>query len=273
MPRYQTIIVKPDRELPGLTTITLNRPEKLNALNVQLHDELQDVCRRLDDDFAARVVMITGTGRAFSSGAELGSRRESAPINDIDRRARTSVGGKTSAMIEGLEQVTVAAVNGLAIGGAVVFLSCCDMRIAAESAWFSIPEVELDLPLTWQALPRLMRELGPARTKELVMACERFTAQQALQWGFLNHVYPDAEVIPQARKLAARLLSMDPLSLAMTKTACNAIQNTMVPIETTWSDREMMLLAYRQAALRLPGAQPAEAGSKKPAKKSTTDRR
>lgn len=266
MPRYQTITVKPDKQLPGLTTITLNRPEKLNALNVQLNDDLQDACRRLQDDYATRVVILTGAGRAFSAGAELGSRRESAPINDVDRRARASLGGKTSAMIEGLEQVTIAAVNGLAIGGAVVYLSCCDMRLAAESAWFSIPEVELDLPLTWQALPRLMRELGPARTKELVMACERFTAQQALQWGFLNHVYPDAEVMPEARKLAARLLSMDPLSLAMTKTACNAIQNTMVPIETTWSDRELMLLAYRQGALRArtpaEGAGPAARKSK-----------
>ena len=73
--------------------------------------------------------------------------------------------------------------NGLAIGGGVVLLSLCDLRLAAESAWFSIPEVELDLPLTWQALPRLMRELGPARTKELVMACERFTSEQAERVG------------------------------------------------------------------------------------------
>jgi enoyl-CoA hydratase/carnithine racemase len=95
-----------------------------------------------------------------------------------------------------------------------------------------------------------MRELGPARTKELVMACERFTAQQALDWGFVNHVHPDGDLIPEARKLAARLLSMDPLSLASTKAACKALANLMVPVEANWSDREMMLLAYRQAALR-----------------------
>ena len=193
---YTNITVERDAELDGLMTITLNRPDKLNALNVALHDELQDACAELQDDYATRVVILTGAGRAFSAGAQLGRRRETPPVNDIDRLARASLGGRTSAMIERLPQVTIGVVNGLAVGGAVVFLACCDMRLAAESAWFSIPEVELDLPLTWQALPRLMRELGPARTKELVMACERFTAQQAPRWGFVNHVHPDDELLP-----------------------------------------------------------------------------
>ena len=82
------------------------------------------------------------------------------------------------------------------------------------------------------------------------MACERFTAQQAAAWGFLNHVHPDEDLLPEARALAARLLSMDPLSLAMTVSACRALENTMVPKEVTWSDPELMLLAYRQTALR-----------------------
>jgi enoyl-CoA hydratase/carnithine racemase len=247
---YETIIVERDAELAGLTTITLNRPDKLNALSVQLHDELQDACRRLKDDFESRVVIVTGAGRAFSAGADLKSYREGEPLNDIDRRARASIGGRTSEMLEGLEQVTIGAVNGLAIGGAVVFLSCLDLRLASESAWFSIPEVELELPLTWQAIPRLMRELGPARTKELVMGCERFSSQQALAWGFVNHVYPDGQLMAEARKLAARLLSMDPLTLASTKSACAAVANTMAPVDTMWADREVMLLAYRQRALR-----------------------
>ena len=215
-----------------------------------MHDELQHLCAALETDHEIRVVLLTGAGRAFSAGAELGDRRATPPVNDIDRRARASLGGRTCEMLDRLPQVTIGVANGLAVGGAVVLLSCCDLRLAAESAWFSIPEVELDLPLTWQALPRLMRELGPARTKELTMACERFTAPQAAAWGFLNHVHPDDELLPAARALAARLLSMDPLSLAMTTSACRALENTMVPKEVTWSDPELMLLAYRQAALR-----------------------
>jgi enoyl-CoA hydratase/carnithine racemase len=102
------------------------------------------------------------------------------------------------------------------------------------------------MPLTWQAIPRLMRELGPARTKELVMACDRFTAQQAAEWGFVNHVYPDAQLVPEARALAAKLLSMDPLSLTLTKAACAAVANTMVSVDTSWADAELMLHTYRR---------------------------
>ena len=242
--------VKRDTELEGLVTITLDRPQKLNALDIAMHDELQAVLADLETDHAARVVILTGAGRAFSAGAELGSRRSAPPVNDIERRGRVHLGGRTCELIDRLPQVVIGAVNGLAVGGGVVLLSCCDLRVAAESAWFSIPEVELDLPLSWQALPRLMRELGPARTKELVMACERFTSAQALQWGFVNHVVPDDQVAAEARRLAERLLSMDPLVLAMTKSACAALENLMVPTEATWSDAELMLLAYRQAALR-----------------------
>lgn len=242
---FGTLQVERDRELPGLMTVTLSRPEKLNAINVTMQDELQQVCRDLLDDHETRVVILTGAGRAFSAGAELSSLREGAPANDLDRRLRVSAGGRTSAMLERLDQVTIGAINGLCIGGALVFASCMDLRVAAKSAWFSIPEVALDLPLTWQALPRLMRELGPARTKELVMTCDRFSSEDALRWGFLNRVVADTKVLAESRTLAAKLLSMDALTLTMTKGATNALARLMVPEEAVWSDADLMLLAYR----------------------------
>jgi len=242
---YETLLVERDQKLPGLMTISLNRPEKLNALSMQVHDDLQAVCHDLLDDHQTRVVILTGAGRAFSAGADLSSFRPGTPESDLDRRLRVSAGGRTSAAIERLDQVTICAINGFAIGGAVVFASCTDIRLAAKSAWFSIPEVDLDLPLTWNSLPRLMRELGPARTKELVMTCDRFSADDALRWGFVSHVYPDAKLMPEARKLAQKLLSKDPLSIQMTKSATNALARLIVPEEATWSDAELMLLAYR----------------------------
>jgi enoyl-CoA hydratase/carnithine racemase len=257
-PAFTTITVERDAALPGLVTVTLDRPAKLNALNVELHDDLQAACSALRDDHEARVVILTGAGRAFSAGADLASARRGQALNDIDRRA-----------LEDLPQVTIGAVNGLAVGGAVVLLACLDIRLAAKSAWFSIPEVELELPLTWNALPRLMRELGPARTKELVMACERFSAEDALRWGFVNHVYADRSLLPEARKLAGRLLSMDPLTLAMTKSATNALARLSVPEEATWSDPELMLLAYRQRALRAAGAPEAPRPPAQPRKSGT----
>jgi enoyl-CoA hydratase/carnithine racemase len=251
----QRLRVERDPELDGLVTITLARPEKLNALDHLLHEQLQAVLVELETDVTARVVVLTGEGRAFSAGAELGSRRPEPPVNDLDRIAIANLGGRTCELIDRLPQVTIASLNGLAVGGGVVLAISCDLRLAAESTWFSIPEVELGLPLTWQALPRLVRELGPARTKELVMACERFSAADAERWGMVNHVHPDAELAAATRALAARLLSMDPLTLSMTKRACDALASALVPAEVTWSDPELMLLAYRQAALRQRGAE------------------
>ncbi|MBI2767035.1 MAG: enoyl-CoA hydratase/isomerase family protein [Chloroflexi bacterium] len=249
----ETLTVTRDTALPGLVTVTLDRPEKLNAISFRMHSELQEVCRQLQDDPEARVVIFTGAGRAFSAGADLGSRNGAAgatplatPARDetpLAERLRASAGSRTSAALEGLDQVTIAAVNGLAIGGAVVFLACLDIRIAEQSAWFSIPEVDLDIPLTWNALPRLMRELGPARTKELVLMCDRFSAEDACRWGFVNRVVPDGESLTNAREMAARLLAKDPMSVALTKSECNALAAEMVPTAPSNHDRDYLILA------------------------------
>ena len=248
----ETLLVERSAELPGLVTITLNRPDKLNAINGAMHRDLQQACRDLQDDSEARVVILTGAGRAFSAGADLGTSNPAprATRTVLEERRQSGQGNRTSAAIEGLDQVTIAAVNGLAIGGAVVFLACVDIRLAAESAWFSIPEVDLDIPLTWNALPRLMRELGPARTKELVMTCDRFSAGDALRWGFLNHIVPDDELLSRAHDLAAKLLSKDPLALALTKSATNALASAMVPANVTYADREQLMLSRLATAER-----------------------
>lgn len=196
----ETVLVERDTELSGLVTLTLNRPEKLNAINAQMHADLQAACVELGRDASARVVILTGAGRAFSAGADLTPQPARTEDHILAARLRAGMGNRTCDLLEGLDQVTIAAINGLTIGGAVVFASCLDIRLAAASAWFSIPEVDLDIPLTWNALPRLMRELGPARTKELVLTCDRFSAEEALRWGFVNHVVPDDDLLPRARK-------------------------------------------------------------------------
>ena len=238
---FETLMVQPEG---ALMVVRFNRPERRNAINRQMHLEIQAVCRTLADDFETRVVIFRGEGGFFSSGADTSEWGESASSNELEVRHTSGIGSRTSAAIEGLDQITIAAVEGFAVGGAVVLTACCDLRVAGESAWFSIPEVDVEMPLTWGALPRLMRELGPARTKELVMTCDRFTSAQALQWGFVNHVYPDDQVVGQARKLADKLLGKDPLSLAMTKSTTTALARMMVPDQATHAEREQMLLAY-----------------------------
>ncbi|MDZ7728454.1 MAG: enoyl-CoA hydratase/isomerase family protein [Dehalococcoidia bacterium] len=245
----ETVLVERDADIAGLTTITLNRPDKLNALNGHLHADLQSVCRELEDDHETRVVILTGAGRAFSAGADLGtSRTGTVPlrrgiVDPLEERKAAGTGNRTCELLEGLDQVTIGAVNGLAIGGAVAILASVDFRIGAQSAWFSIPEVDLDIPLTWNALPRLVRELGPSRTKELVMFCDRFSAQDAERWGFLNRVVPDEDVMATARAYAQRLIAKDPFSVASTKTTVNALAELMVPSKGTHADRELLMLA------------------------------
>jgi enoyl-CoA hydratase/carnithine racemase len=246
-------VERPDAQ-PGLVIVRLDRPEKLNAINNDMHLDLQALCRELETDGSARVVIITGNGRAFSAGADLGNspnigegRRRAGGSRVVARdamaaRMASAQGNRTSAALENLPQVTIAAVNGLAVGGAVVFASCMDIRFAARSAWFSIPEVELDIPLTWNALPRLMREIGPARTKELVLMCERFSAEDAERWGFVNRITEDDEVMPAAIAAAERLLSMDPYSVAATKAATVALAQMMVPEQVTWSDPDVLMI-------------------------------
>jgi enoyl-CoA hydratase/carnithine racemase len=243
MSDYATIDIMRDGELDGLVTITLDRPDKLNAINLEMHDELQRACYELKYDASARVVILTGAGRAFSAGADLRSVAAEPPKSELEARLRVGAGNRTADALESLDQVTIAAVNGLAIGGAAVLAACCDIRLAAESAWFSIPEVDLNLPMTWNSIPRLMRELGPARTKELIMTCDRFSADDALRWGFVNHVYPDGELMNETRALARKLLAKDAMSLAIVKSTAAAAARQMIPLEATQADREALLLA------------------------------
>jgi enoyl-CoA hydratase/carnithine racemase len=247
---YTTISLKRDRKLPGLATLILSRPDKLNAVDFVMHEEIQRACAELRDDTDVRVVIVTGEGRAFSSGNDLKPAKRPRAKHALEARHRVAAGNRTAGAIASLPHVTIAAVNGLAVGGGVVIAASCDLRIAAESAWFSIPEVDLNLPMTWNSLPLLMRELGPARTKELVMTCDRFSSRDAERWGFVNHVYADDRLGAEARALAEKLLAKDPLSLTTTKAATSALANLMVPFEATYSDPELLLLAEATARRR-----------------------
>jgi enoyl-CoA hydratase/carnithine racemase len=247
----ETLLVLRDKELPGLVTITLNRPASLNAIDARMHEELQDVCAGLRVDHEARVVILTGAGRAFSAGADVKAPPGPAAVSPLEARVRAEMGNRTGEALEALPQVTIGAVNGLAIGGAVVFLSCLDIRLAARDAWFSIPEVDLDIPLTWNGLPRLMRELGPSLTKELVMTCDRFSSEDALRWRFVNHVYSDEELMAAARALAAKLLAKDPLAVARTKAATRALAQMMVPQVATYSDPDLLMSSSRRRRARV----------------------
>ena len=251
---YETL--KTEREGP-LMTVRLNRPDRRNAINRQMHHDLQDVCRRLGDDFETRAVIFVGEGNGFSSGADTSEWRESGSVNDLEVRHTSGIGSRTSAAIENLGQITIAAVHGFAVGGAVVLTACCDFRVASESAWFSIPEVELGLPLGWNALPRLAREIGHARALELTITCDRFTASLAREYGLVTHLAPDGGHERAARDLAAKIIDRPALPVAMTKATITALKRGSEMGDAVYSDADLLLysrlMAQRRARLEKEG--------------------
>jgi enoyl-CoA hydratase/carnithine racemase len=247
---YETL--KLEREGP-LMTVRLNRPQKRNAINRQMHLDLQALCRELAEDFRIRVVILAGEGLAFSSGADTSEWGQPGPDSELELRHLAGIGSRTSAALESLDQVTIATVHGFAVGGAVVLTLCCDLRVAGQSTWFSIPEVELGIPLSWNALPRLSREVGPSRALELTVTCDRFSAQQAYEYGMLSRVTPDGDEMSVARELAQRVIAMPPLPVALTKATMRAIKRGTEMGDAVYSDPDLLLytrLVQQRAARR-----------------------
>ncbi len=235
---YNTLIVE---RAGAVMTVLLNRPDKRNAINREMHNEIQAVCHDLLSDFDTRVVILAGAGGAFSSGADTSEWGQPEPDNELELRHQSGIGSRTCAAIESLDQITIAAVHGFAVGGGAVIAACCDFRIAGRNAWFSIPEVELGIPLSWNALPRLAREVGHARALELTILCERVSAEQARDYGLVTHVVDDGEELPAARALAAKVVAKPPLPVALTKAEMKAIRRATEQGEAAYSDGDLLL--------------------------------
>ena len=238
-PRLTTIRLRQRTDSP-VASIELNRPERLNALSQQLLVELIEVCRWLDAAEHVRAVVVRGAGRAFCAGFDLatfaGADGSSArDIAELGRRA-------TDALTE-VRPLTVAAIHGHCVGGGVLLAAACDLRVAADDVRFSIPEVDLGIPLTWGGIPRLVRELGPAITKELVLTCRPFTASEAHGWRFVNRVVQADRVRDEAEALAAELAGKPWFSLRATKTQVNAVMDEIAGLGRSANDADTMVAA------------------------------
>jgi enoyl-CoA hydratase/3-hydroxypropionyl-coenzyme A dehydratase len=226
--------------------LVLARPERLNAIGKLMMGEIGEACSWLDQHPELRVVVLSGEGRAFSAGADLkdSSTADAAPAAAAPWQVRRAVGQRGLRMInavEGLRAVTVARLHGHVVGGGLLLACACDLRLAAEGTAFSIPEVELGIPLAWGGIPRLVREIGPAMTRELVMTCRRFDAAEAKQLGLLNRVVPDADLDHEVEVLVARLLAMPAAPLAMTKDQVNAAGEAMLAARVATADGDLLL--------------------------------
>ena len=218
----------------AVATVTLNRPERRNALSDAMLTELGAAFGELRDDAGVRVVIVTGAPPVFSAGADAGLKSSMS----AQERRQAFAGRKSqfrrlferaNTVLEGLEQVTIAAVNGHAVGGGWGLTLACDFRIAAASAQFWIPEVDLGVPLGVASTTRFVRLVGPARAKEIILECRRYAAEEARAMGLLHRVVPDGELDKRVAELAATLLAKPFRPLAEMKARINAIARTGIP--------------------------------------------
>ena len=220
--------------------LMLSQPKKLNPLSRQALSELAEAARWFDTQQGVKVVVVSGAGRAFSAGADL-STFQGQPEGDL--RAAADQGRVMAEALESMRAVSIAAIQGWCVGGGLVLAAACDLRIAVDSAQFSIPEVDLGIPLAWGGIPRLVRELGPARTKELVMTCRPFGAAEAKAAGFLNQVVTEQELTATVDELALQLAGKAAHALLATKRHVNAVTEQMVGTMRSWSDADGLVVA------------------------------
>lgn len=147
-----------------------------------------------------------------------------------------------------MRAITISQVHGHAIGGGLLLATACDLRVVAADTVFSIPEVEIEIPLAWGGIPRLVREIGPAMTKELVMTCRRFSAAEAKALGTVNRVVPAARLEQEALDLARYLLGKPAAPLVMTKDHVNAVAQSMGAGLTSSSDGDVLMAALADEA-------------------------
>lgn len=238
--QFDTIRVSADGERGELT---LDRPEKLNPLSSHTLGEIEAAARWFDSRDQLKVVVVSGNGRSFSAGADLSS--FGATVDDRDPRDDADSGWRMARAMDEMRAISVAKVRGWCVGGGLMLAAVCDLRIAARSARFSIPEVELGIPLAWGGIPRLVREVGPALTKEWVMTCREFGPDEAKAAGFLNQVVPDDDLDAAVDAMVANLVRMPKLALLATKAHTNAVTESMVSSGRSWSDADGLLAGLR----------------------------
>jgi enoyl-CoA hydratase/carnithine racemase len=252
MTPYETLELE---ERGPVLTVWLARPERRNALNGRALEEIEHCFGALQTRFETRVAVLGGRGPSFCGGADRrdppGARMAaSTGASERERRHASQLGLRAARAIERCEALTIARIHGHAVGGGFALALACDFRIAATGSLFSLPEVDLGLPLTWGAVPRLVQEIGAARARELILLCDRVDAARAEAWGVVHRVVPEARLDAEVEALAARLAAKPEAAVHRTKTQLRAYAARSVLGDVTEADGDLLQGASRSAAAR-----------------------
>lgn len=213
----------------NVATVFLNRPDKLNTLSQDLHRELFELTEALHEDTETRVVIFTGKGKNFSAGSDLSdpAMAEQIHATRLQKLRFMKSGPRTIKSIFDINQITIAAINGYALGGGACIASACDFRVGAENCKVGYPEVGLAMNLSWVALPLCVHLIGPARAKAMVILARKENAEKLLNWGFLDDVVPEEQLLDRAMEMALLYAAQPPMAAQMVKRSVNAIASAL----------------------------------------------
>lgn len=207
----------------GLLTITVNRPDKLNALNKQTIQEIGLAVKGASDDPAVQAIILTGSGsKAFVAGADIA---EFSNYSEEEGKDLAQKGHDVFNAIERSTKPVIAAVNGFALGGGCELAMACHLRVAAENAKFGQPEVKLGLIPGYGGTQRLVHLIGKTKAAELLMTADMVGAADALQLGLVNHVVPQEQLMEKCKELALKIMKQAPLAIASIIRCVNASQS------------------------------------------------
>ena len=231
----------------GLCRITLNRPEKLNALNDAVRVALKEAFSDLEERSDVRVVLLAGAGRSFSAGADLRSTAYPKVEGEwTARRHATATWQRLLEQLERLPQATVAALHGNVIGGAALLAASCDIRVASDDTVLRIPELAIGIPLTWAGIPTLVREVGLPLARDWVMTCRPVFADELQRSGFAQRVVPAAGFDAAVDECVQQLLAVPPGPLAMTRAMTSAIGRTSPAMVAGWGDADLQQWSFTE---------------------------
>lgn len=208
----------------GIAILTINRPKALNALNSETLAELDDCLTLLEKNKDVKVVILTGSGeKSFVAGADISEMVNATPD---EGRAMALLAKEAFGRLEKMPQVTIAAVNGYALGGGCEISMACDIRVASENARFGQPECGLGILPGFGGTQRLARLVGKGIAKELIFTCDQIDAQDAYRIGLVNHVVPQAELLDYCKAMAGRIMKNGPFAITLAKQAINTGMDT-----------------------------------------------
>lgn len=214
MPNFVTVEVQ-----DSVAVVVFTRAEAANALSVQMLQEINEALEAIHYDRSIRAVIVTGEGeKAFCAGADL---KERKGMNEEETRKTIALIGKTVNHFESLAQPVIAAINGVAFGGGLELALACDIRMASTTAKIGLTETALGIIPGAGGTQRLPRLIGMGKAKELIYTARRLSAEEAYQYGIIEHIVEPQDLLEQAKELAREIAENAPLSLIQAKTAIN----------------------------------------------------